>query len=178
MSIQQVKAWKRKKKYIYKIPIIIPRYVFHIGSCDFWEQLSLPKSVLLAGHMEFSRYISLQRTLNYILSLYFEMQFSLTSWNLSSFNHLQKKKNYLSPQAQPLGALNIDTSTPEAHISKISLVGMTDFNSFNICSEVLTELLTIYTIMNNFSPSLVQLKGHSHIWIWCLSQSLASLFCS
>lgn len=75
----------------------------------------------------------------------------------------KKKKNYLSPQAQPLGALYIDTSTPEAHISKISLVGMTDFNSFNICSEVLTELLTIYTIMNNFSPSLVQLKGHSHI---------------
>lgn len=74
-------------------------YVFNIGSCDFWEQLSLQKSVLVAEHMEFSRYISLQRTLNYILSLYFEMQFSpyiLKSLFLQPF--AKKKKTISHPK--------------------------------------------------------------------------------
>lgn len=110
--------------------------------------------------IEFSRFF-LQRAKNTddffdpeILLLNFEMKFCLypeiyLPWTMCKTDHLCSK-------APPLGAVNVDTSTPPAQVSKVSCAGPTGFNSHSKVYSMVALIfpkkdgLCLFLLSNNF----------------------------
>lgn len=132
-------------------------FLFTFGSSDFWGQLCWPKSALVI----FIALSSQQRAKNTddcfdpeILSLNFEMKFCLypeiyLPWTMC-------KTDRLCSKAPPLGAVNVDTSTPPAQVSKVSCAGPTGFNSHSKVYSMVALIfpkkdgLCLFLLSNNF----------------------------